>query len=130
MLRKAMLFPIIFICQFVFALAAENQTLTDVVKTKLGKVQGFTVTAESGFKTDVFLGIPFAQPPVGELRFEKPRPAQPWNGVLATTEFANVCTSVVSFLAWGGKALLDYTSAPSRNYLVRKAKDVCIRSSH
>ncbi|KAI1706995.1 carboxylesterase family domain-containing protein [Ditylenchus destructor] len=97
-----MIFPIIFICGFVFALAEDNQTLTDVVKTNIGKVQGFTVTADSGFKTDVFLGIPFAQPPVGELRFEKPRPARPWNGVLAATEFGNVCTSVSPFLLWGG----------------------------
>ena len=41
-----------------------------VVQTKLGKVQGFQVDTEVGGKADIFLNIPFAEPPVGELRFE------------------------------------------------------------
>ena len=30
----------------------------------------------------IFKGIPFAQPPVGELRWKPPQPAAPWDGIL------------------------------------------------
>ena len=35
----------------------------------------------------VFRGIPFAQPPVGALRFQAPRPAEAWSGVRDASEF-------------------------------------------
>lgn len=41
-----------------------------VVTTKYGQLQGFTMSSNAGFQADVFLGVPFAQPPVGALRFE------------------------------------------------------------
>lgn len=47
-----------------------------VVRTAAGLVRG---RAEHGVA--VFRGIPFAQPPVGDLRFAAPRPARPWDGV-------------------------------------------------
>ena len=34
-----------------------------------------------------FLGIPFAEPPVGDLRFAAPVPKAPWTGVLDATDF-------------------------------------------
>ncbi len=36
----------------------------------------------------VYKGIPFAAPPVGDLRWKAPRPAEKWEGVKMTTEFA------------------------------------------
>ncbi len=47
-----------------------------VVRTAAGQVRG---RAENGVA--VFRGIPFAQPPVGPLRFAAPEPARPWDGV-------------------------------------------------
>src|SRR3712207_148753 len=46
------------------------------VRVTAGTVRG---ALESGLA--VFRGIPFAAPPVGALRFQAPRPAQPWDGV-------------------------------------------------
>ena len=46
------------------------------VTTTLGSVRG---AAQNG--VDAFLGIPYAAPPVGALRFEAPQPAEPWRGV-------------------------------------------------
>ena len=35
----------------------------------------------------VFRGVPFAQPPVGSLRWRAPQPALPWDGVLQAFDF-------------------------------------------
>lgn len=53
-----------------------------IVNTSLGKVEGYTKNGISTFK-----GIPFAKPPVGELRFRAPQPAEPWSGNLDATKF-------------------------------------------
>ena len=47
-----------------------------VVKTKYGSLRGKRVG-----KADAFLGIPYAKPPVGELRWCPPQPPEPWTGV-------------------------------------------------
>ena len=41
--------------------------------------------------TSRFLGVPYAQPPVGELRYAAPQPAQPWEGERQCTAFAPSC---------------------------------------
>ncbi|KAL5242174.1 hypothetical protein ACI65C_009584 [Semiaphis heraclei] len=38
-----------------------------------------------------FTGIPYAKPPVGELRFEAPEPVGPWDGTLDATKHSNAC---------------------------------------
>src|SRR5208282_766535 len=53
-----------------------------VVRTAGGLVRG---RAKDGVA--VFRGIPFAQPPVGDLRFAAPRPARPWDGVREAAAF-------------------------------------------
>lgn len=59
-----------------------------VVKTKQGLVEG--LKSEDG-KTAIFRGIPYAQPPVGELRFRRPQEHAPWEGVLPCQEFPYRC---------------------------------------
>ena len=49
------------------------------VKTRNGRVQGLRRPGHVAF-----LGVPFAEPPVGELRFAAPVPRRPWEGVLPT----------------------------------------------
>lgn len=41
------------------------------------------------------MGIPYAQPPVGALRFRHPRPIEKWSGVLNTTERPNSCVQII-----------------------------------
>ena len=43
---------------------------------------------------DVWYGVPYAQPPVGDLRFRHPRPVDPWNEVKETTKKPNSCVQV------------------------------------
>ncbi|MDP5181965.1 carboxylesterase/lipase family protein [Blastococcus sp. BMG 814] len=57
-----------------------------VVQTTEGAVEG---TATDGYR--LFEGIPFAAPPVGDLRFAPPAPAQPWDGVLDATTPGSAC---------------------------------------
>ena len=57
-----------------------------VVATAGGTVRGKAVAA-----TDEFLGIPYAAPPVGALRWQPPRPAAPWHGVRPATSYAPHC---------------------------------------
>jgi para-nitrobenzyl esterase len=39
----------------------------------------------------VYLGIPYAEPPIGQLRWAAPQPPPPWSGVKNTTAFAAPC---------------------------------------
>jgi para-nitrobenzyl esterase len=64
--------------------AARSGGLT--VSTAGGAVHGKTVAA-----TDEFLGIPYAAPPVGPLRWRPPQPPKPWSGIRAATSFASHC---------------------------------------
>ena len=54
-----------------------------VVRTASGLVRGRRNAAGIA----VFLGIPFAEPPVGDLRFAAPRPARAWDGTREATAF-------------------------------------------
>lgn len=55
------------------------------VKVEGGRIEGYEM--ETGVKA--FLGIPFAQAPIGDLRWKAPQPVLPWKGVLSTRQFAN-----------------------------------------
>jgi para-nitrobenzyl esterase len=65
-----------------------------VVRTTGGLVMG-TVNQSSR----AFLGIPFAAPPVGDLRWRPPQPAAPWRGVRDATQFGPACAQVPGVFA-------------------------------
>ena len=44
------------------------------------------------YNQDFFLGIPFAEPPVGDLRFRNPRPySQSWKGTRNASKYSPAC---------------------------------------
>ncbi len=57
----------------------------EAVKTSNGQVSGV------GGVVQAFKGIPYAAPPVGDLRWKEPQPAANWAGVKAATEFSAEC---------------------------------------
>ncbi|GMT23235.1 hypothetical protein PFISCL1PPCAC_14532 [Pristionchus fissidentatus] len=59
-----------------------------VVETIYGKVQGRRLIHQGDKQANAFQGIPFASPPVGELRFKKPVPPASWEGIRRTKKFA------------------------------------------
>ncbi|XP_066152185.1 acetylcholinesterase-like [Euwallacea fornicatus] len=69
-----------------------------IIRTTKGKVRGTTLTAATGKKVDAWLGIPYAQKPVGNLRFRHPRPYEKWEGVLNATNHPNSCVQIIDTL--------------------------------
>jgi para-nitrobenzyl esterase len=72
----------------VIALAAAAAAAQAPVKTTAGLVRGAAI-GQTGLR--VFKGIPYAAPPVGELRWQAPRPAVAWQGVRDATAFGAAC---------------------------------------
>ena len=67
--------------------ACSKKQATEVtlqVQTKYGILEGFE---EGGVKK--FLGVPFAQAPVGDLRWKAPQPLQPWEGIRQAKAFGD-----------------------------------------
>jgi para-nitrobenzyl esterase len=69
-------------------LFANGALAQDRAETESGIVEG-TTAATSGVR--VFRGIPFAAPPVGELRWKAPQPSKTWRGVFKAKEFGPRC---------------------------------------
>ena len=55
------------------------------IETTGGMLRGF----EANASTWQFLGVPYAKPPLGELRWRPPQPAEPWEGVREATSWAD-----------------------------------------
>lgn len=79
MFRKITILPLALIA---FLATILNASDSSVRKTEYGLVQG-------SLEDDliVFRGVPFAAPPVGDLRWKAPQPTEPWNGIRQATEF-------------------------------------------
>ncbi len=69
-----------------FSATASADPLT--VKTAQGKVHGKTI---NDGKVRAFLGLPYAAPPVGDLRWKAPQPPIKWKGVRDATKFGAHC---------------------------------------
>lgn len=68
-----------------------------VVDTTCGKVRGKSGVSRDGRAFMEYLGIPFARPPTGDLRFEPPQPPLPWIGIRDALSFGSQCIQVEFF---------------------------------
>ncbi|MCF0186893.1 MAG: carboxylesterase family protein [Bacteroidaceae bacterium] len=57
-----------------------------MIITKLGKIEGVDMGDYMEYR-----GVPYAKPPVGELRWKAPEPVEPWEGILEAKEYGNCC---------------------------------------
>ncbi|MGB6695032.1 MAG: carboxylesterase family protein, partial [Terracidiphilus sp.] len=80
-----------------------------VVKTAQGNVHGKLINEG---KVRAFLGIPYAEPPVGKLRWKAPQPPAKWSGMRDASTFAARCPQ---WPIWADYIFLD--SGPSEDCL-------------
>lgn len=67
--------------------AASAHAVDEPVRIEPGLVGGSTVSRG----VQIFRGIPFAAPPVGDNRWREPQPVEPWDRVRNASEFGDVC---------------------------------------
>jgi para-nitrobenzyl esterase len=68
----------------IFSFRQINELSFDTIKVEGGIISG---TTNAGGDVHVFKGIPFAAPPLGNLRWKEPQPVIPWNGVKKCDSF-------------------------------------------
>lgn len=86
-------FAIIFLLPYFLTLSfAKGDDL--LITTKDGQVQGKLLPVLNGTVRG-FLGIPYANPPVGHLRFRAPEPVNAWQGVKNATSYSNTCVQLI-----------------------------------
>jgi para-nitrobenzyl esterase len=76
-----------------------NALLADPIKTDAGYVSG-TIVGDVGKEVRVYRGIPYAAPPVKDLRWKPPQPVTPWKGIKECTKFGPYATQYTWTGAW------------------------------
>lgn len=74
-------------------------------KPVLATTEGGVVRGVQGAGVRAFLGVPFARPPVGDLRWRAPQPVEAWRGVRDATRIGADCTQAIgrrAILGGGG----------------------------
>jgi len=66
---------------FLTILVAAVEAAEVIINTGQGKIKGKELKARDGSPYTAFLGVPYAQPPIGDLRWRRPLPAQSWEGM-------------------------------------------------
>ena len=81
------------LCALSFAATAQVTT----ARVSGGQVEGTAANGVASFK-----GIPFAAPPVGDLRWKKPQPVVAWSGVKKASAYAPACMQDANMLKFIG----------------------------
>jgi para-nitrobenzyl esterase len=82
---RRLLLPLL-LCAAASLLGCERPDEPQVVRVQEGSLRGLAHGPATAFK-----GIPYAAPPVGDLRWAPPQPPRPWRGVREATRFRAVC---------------------------------------
>ena len=81
----------IFLGVCVLTPGCHGQVQRVTVRTPLGNISGRVTAVLRDGNVHQFLGVPYAEPPLNELRFRKPVPVPPWSNTLDATEFGDQC---------------------------------------
>ena len=71
---------------------AQNDDTAPTVTIEAGRIQGTArQLPDSTVTVNQYLGVPFARPPINDLRFSPPQAVESWDGILEATEKRNAC---------------------------------------
>ena len=106
------------------AVEGGNGGVTDIVTVADGELTG-VYTADRA--VEVYAGIPYAAPPVGDLRWGEPQDPEPWEGVLAADSFAPMSMQVQNSVIYSSLAQIigyhDYRVSLDDNYRDANSED-------
>ena len=106
------------------AVEGGNGGVTDIVTVADGELTG-VYTADRA--VEVYAGIPYAAPPVGDLRWREPQDPEPWEGVLAADSFAPMSMQVQNSVIYSSLAQIigyhDYKVSLEDNYRDANSED-------
>ncbi|CAB1351420.1 unnamed protein product [Coregonus sp. 'balchen'] len=84
---------------FLLSLLASSSSQSDspelIVTMLAGRVRGVRLPTPDRSHVTAFLGIPFAEPPLGKKRFRKAEPKKPWSDLLEASSYPNACYQFV-----------------------------------
>ena len=106
------------------AVEGGNGGVTDIVTVADGELTG-VYTADRA--VEVYAGIPYAAPPVGDLRWREPQDPEPWEGVLAADFFAPMSMQVQNSVIYSSLAQIigyhNYKVSLDDNYRDANSED-------
>ncbi len=106
------------------AVEGGNGGVTDIVTVADGELTG-VYTADRA--VEVYAGIPYAAPPLGDLRWREPQDPEPWEGVLAADSFAPMSMQVQNSVIYSSLAQIigyhDYKVSLDDNYRDANSED-------
>ena len=95
------------VCVFARAGLAAADVPVPTATLKAGVVEG--VHFGPGQTGVAFLGVPYAAPPVGDLRWKPPQPVRPWAGMRRATKFGAACPQLpagwLPYIGWNEDCL-------------------------
>jgi para-nitrobenzyl esterase len=105
------------------AQAVPGSTQPELVTLRAGVLEGIHLgPAREGV---AFLGVPYAAPPIGELRWRPPQPVSPWTGRRKATTFGAACpqlpASWLPYIGWNEDCLYLNVWTPRRSASAKRA---------
>lgn len=92
----SLIFRVILFASFGISLG-NSATAPEPVLTDTGYVQGIFNTYSTGAKVVEYRGIPYAEAPIGDLRWSLPKAKGPWIKTLDASQFGDACPQVARF---------------------------------
>ena len=106
------------------AVEGKNPVRSEAVLTRAGMVQGLV---SSDGAVEVFAGVPYAKPPVGELRWREPKDPDAWPGTLLCDSFAPMSMQPTHLPIYDSLAQIigyhDYSLSLRDNYIAPVSED-------